>query len=235
LLEIKNLNAYYGYTRALFEENIKIEQGEIVTIIGANGAGKSTTLKSIMGLIESKDGTINFLGKDISKLKTHAIVESGVILVPEGRHIFPGNTVRENLELGATPCKNRKETMEEDMEMVFEMFPRLKERHKQYGWSLSGGEAQMLAIARGLMGRPKLFLLDEPSLGLSPILVEQVFESLVKINKQGISILLVEQNANMALKISKRGYVLENGHITLEGTGKELADKDEVRKAYLGA
>lgn len=235
MLEIKNLNAYYGYTRALFEENIRVEQGEIVTIIGANGAGKSTTLKSIMGLIESKDGSISFLGKDITKFKTQKIVESGVILVPEGRHVFPGNTVRENLELGATPCKSGKADMEKDIESVYEMFPRLKERYKQYAWSLSGGEAQMLAIGRGLMGRPKLLLLDEPSLGLSPLLVEQVFHSLVEINKQGITVLLVEQNANMALKISQRGYVLENGHVTLEGTGKELSEKDEVRKAYLGA
>ena len=235
MLEIKNLNAFYGYTQALFDECIRVDEGEIVTIVGANGAGKSTTLKCIMGLINSKNGSIDFMGESIAHSQTDKIVEKGIILVPEGRHVFPGNTVRENLMLGATPLGRGRRELEQEMETVYEMFPRLRERKDQYGWSLSGGEAQMLAIGRGLMGKPKLLLLDEPSLGLSPLLVSQVFESLVEINRRGVSILLVEQNANMALSISKRGYILENGRVSLNGTSRDLAADDSVRKAYLGA
>lgn len=234
MLKINDVNAYYGHIQALFNVSIKILEGEIVTIIGSNGAGKSTILKSIMGLINSINGSITFNDQNIINANTQSIVKKGIILVPEGRRIFPGLTVYENLEIGATCWRKNNESIDSDIEKVYELFPKLKERYKQLGWSLSGGEAQMLAVARGLMARPKLLLLDEPSLGLAPFLVEQVFESLITINKKGISILLVEQNANVALSIANRGYVLQNGHITLEGSSESLRSNDEVRKAYLG-
>jgi len=235
MLEITGLNSFYEHIQALHDVSLKLDEGEIVTLIGANGAGKTTTLKSIMGLLSSVNGQMTFNGIDLTKLDTVKIVSLGVVLVSEGRRIFPGMTVYENLELGTVNWRNRGDSIKDEIEKVYELFPKLKERHNQHGWSLSGGEAQMLAVGRGLMARPKLLLLDEPSLGLSPILVEQVFDALVSINKQGITMLLVEQNANMALSISSRGYLLENGHIIMHGESKELQEHDEVKKAYLGA
>ena len=234
MLEITGLNSFYGHIQALHDVNISLEEGEIVTLFGANGAGKTTSLKSIMGLLKTKTGQIMFEGKDITKKDTVDIVSEKVILVAEGRRIFPGMTVYENLEMGAVNWRKRNQSISDEIDNVYEIFPKLKERHKQRGWSLSGGEAQMLAVGRGLMAKPKLLLLDEPSLGLSPILVEQVFEALVNINKRGISMLLVEQNAHMALGISNRGYLLENGHIVLQGLSEELQEKEDVKKAYLG-
>ncbi|MBC7343147.1 MAG: ABC transporter ATP-binding protein [Clostridia bacterium] len=234
MLELKNVSAFYGNIQALFGINLTVNQGEIVTLVGANGAGKSTTLKSITRLVKKTTGEIMFMGKDLSRLSTEEVVSQGIALVPEGRRIFPGLTVYENLELGACSWRKGNAPLDADLDRVYELFPRLKERHSQLGWSLSGGEAQMLAIGRGLMARPKLLLLDEPSLGLSPVLVEQVFEALVNINRQGTTLLLVEQNAHMALSIAHRGYVLENGHIALEGAASDLAAQEEVQRAYLG-
>ena len=235
MLKITDLSSFYGHIQALYDVNLKLEEGEIVSLIGGNGAGKTTTLKSIMGLLNSVNGQITFDGKDITKLDAVKIVSQGIVLVPEGRRIFPGLTIYDNLELGTVNWRKRGDSIADEIEKVYELFPKLKERHKQRGWSLSGGEAQMLAVGRGLMAKPRLLLLDEPSLGLSPILVEQVFEALVNINKQGISMLLVEQNANMALSISNRGYLLENGHIVTHGDSKQLREKDDIKKAYLGA
>lgn len=234
MLELENVGAFYGNIQALFGINLTVNQGEIVTLVGANGAGKSTTLKSITRLIKKTTGEIRFMGKDLSRLSTEEVVSEGIALVPEGRRIFPGLSVYENLELGTCSWRKGNASLDDDLERVYQLFPRLKERHSQLGWSLSGGEAQMLAIGRGLMARPKLLLLDEPSLGLSPVLVEQVFEALVNINRQGTTLLLVEQNAHMALSIANRGYVLENGHIALEGLAADLAAQEEVQRAYLG-
>jgi branched-chain amino acid transport system ATP-binding protein len=231
LLELKEVSAYYGQIRALSDISIRVEQGEILTLIGSNGAGKTTTLKAICGQVNTT-GTILFEGKDISKMPPHLITRLGLAHVPEGRRIFPRLTVKENLELGAFQVKDRKE-IQERMENVLQYFPRLKERLQQKGGTMSGGEQQMLAIGRALMMKPKLLLLDEPSMGLAPVVVEQIFEIIQELNKQGITILLVEQNAFQALQIAHRGYVLQTGKIILEDTAEALLGNEQVKEAYL--
>ncbi len=233
MLQIENLNVYYGAIHALKGISFHLEKGEIVALIGGNGAGKSTTLSTISGLLRPRIGKVNFLGEDITIVPPQNIVRRGIVQVPEGRRIFPKLTVQENLEMGAY-IYDDKAQIQADIESVMDRFPRLRERRKQFGGTLSGGEQQMLAIARGLMARPNLLLLDEPSMGLSPILVEQIFEIIREINAQGTSILLVEQNAQMALSIADRGYVLETGRITLEGDAQELLENPLVIEAYLG-
>ncbi|MCS7087953.1 MAG: ABC transporter ATP-binding protein [Thermoflexales bacterium] len=233
LLELKNVHTYYGNIHALKGISFSVEKGEIVTLIGANGAGKSTTLRTISGLLTPRQGEIWFEGQRIDRLPPHEIVARGVLQSPEGRRIFPRLTVRENLEMGAYQRKDKAGILQ-DMERVFALFPRLKERLNQKGGTLSGGEQQMLAIGRALMGRPRVLLLDEPSMGLAPVLVEQIFDIIREINQQGTTILLVEQNARLALSIAHRGYVLETGRIVLTGTGQELANNPQVKAAYLG-
>jgi branched-chain amino acid transport system ATP-binding protein len=233
MLEVENLNVYYGAIHALKGISFHVDKGEIVTLIGANGAGKSTTLSTISGLLRSRTGKIVFQGQDISRVEPQDIVKLGIVQSPEGRRIFATLTVLENLEMGAF-LYNDRARIEQDLEAVLQRFPRLRERRKQLGGTLSGGEQQMLAIARALMSRPNLLLLDEPSMGLSPILVEQIFEIIRDINVQGTSILLVEQNAQMALSIADRGYVLETGSIVLEGLGQDLLHNATVMEAYLG-
>ncbi len=233
LLEVEDLHVSYGAIRALHGISFHVDEGEIVTLIGANGAGKSTTLRTISGLLYPDKGKIVYDGTNLVGKEADAIVRMGVIHVPEGRRIFAPLTVRENLEMGAYTRQDKKE-IEETMEWVFELFPRLKERAEQTGGTLSGGEQQMLAVARGLMAKPRLLLMDEPSMGLAPILVEEIFETIQEINQQGVTILLVEQNAHMALSVAHRGYVLETGVIQLEGTSKELRENPQVREAYLG-
>lgn len=231
ILEVKNLNVSYGGIKAVKDISFTVEAGEIVTLIGANGAGKSSTLRSIVGLVKPESGEITFGEKAIASLPTDQIVGEGITLVPEGRRVFSDLTVLENLKIGAYM---RKDPLEEDIKWVYDLFPRLKERSWQLAGTLSGGEQQMLAIGRALMSRPKLIMMDEPSLGLAPIIVQGVFEIIREINKQGMTILLVEQNANMALGAAHRAYVMETGRITLSGTGKELAENEEVKAAYLG-
>ena len=231
ILEVKNLNVSYGGIKAVKDISFSVESGEIVTLIGANGAGKSSTLRSIVGLVKPESGEITFGEKAIASLPTDQIVGEGITLVPEGRRVFSDLTVLENLKIGAYM---RKDSLEEDIKWVYDLFPRLKERSWQLAGTLSGGEQQMLAIGRALMSRPKLIMMDEPSLGLAPIIVQGVFEIIREINKQGMTILLVEQNANMALKAAHRAYVMETGRITLSGTGKELSENEEVKAAYLG-
>ena len=233
ILRIADLNVYYGAIHALKGISLEVHQGEIVTLIGANGAGKSTTLRTISGLIAPKSGAVDFEGQGIAGLGAHDIVRRGISQVPEGRRIFADMTELENLELGAF-IRNDKDGIASDMEMVFTRFPRLKERISQQAGTLSGGEQQMLAMGRALMSRPRLLLLDEPSMGLAPLLIKEIFSIIVDINKAGTTILLVEQNANMALSIANRAYVLETGRITLSGSAKDLAASEEVRKAYLG-
>jgi branched-chain amino acid transport system ATP-binding protein len=233
LLKIDNLNTYYGKIHALKGISIEVNQGEIVTLIGANGAGKSTTLKTISGQLSPKEGTIVYDGEAIQGKPTHVVTAKGVIQVPEGRRIFPRMTVKENLEMGAFLRKD-KEAIEADLDRVFELFPRMKERIAQKGGTLSGGEQQMLAMGRGIMSSPKLLMLDEPSMGLAPVVVELIFETIGKLHAAGIPILLVEQNAHMALSIADRGYVLETGQIKLQGSGTDLLNNEDVRKAYLG-
>ena len=232
MLKAEDLNVYYGPIHAVKGVSFEVREGEIVTLIGANGAGKSTTLKTISGLMRSRGGVIEFMDKSIAATPAHKIVELGLAHVPEGRRIFTSMTVEENLDMGAFIKKNA--NVEQDKERVFEQFPRLKERRKQIAGTLSGGEQQMLAMGRALMSDPKLLMLDEPSMGLAPILVEQVFDIITELHKAGTTILLVEQNAEMALSIADRAYVMETGRITLSGTGKELAESEEVQKAYLG-
>lgn len=231
ILEVKNLNVSYGGIKAVKDISFAVEAGEIVTLIGANGAGKSSTLRSIVGLVKPEGGEITFNGKAIVSLSTDRIVGEGITLVPEGRRVFSDLTVLENLKIGAYM---RKDPLEEDIRWVYDLFPRLKERSWQLAGTLSGGEQQMLAIGRALMSRPKLIMMDEPSLGLAPIIVQGVFDIIREINKQGMTILLVEQNANLALKAAHRAYVMETGRITLSGTGKELSENEEVKAAYLG-
>lgn len=233
MLELKNISTFYGNIQALWDVNLHINEGEIVTLVGANGAGKSTTLMSICGAVPIGSGEILFKGLPIQKMRIDRIVRLGISQVPEGRLIFPDLTVLENLELGAYL---RKDTVEikRDMEYAFSLFPILEKRLSQAGGTLSGGEQQMLAISRALMSRPKLLLLDEPSLGLAPIIIRQIFEIICKVNKEGTTVFLVEQNANQALKIAHRGYVMETGRITLQGKGNELLANEEVRRAYLG-
>lgn len=231
ILNIENINVYYGQIHALKDVSLKVNEGEIVALIGANGAGKTTTLRTISGLLRSKTGSIKLMGNDISHTEAHKLVSMGVAHVPEGRHVFLQMTVQENLEMGAyTNSANLKEGLED----VYERFPRLKHRMNQIAGTLSGGEQQMLAMGRALMSKPKLMMLDEPSMGLAPILVQQIFDIVKELNKAGTTILLVEQNAEMALEIADRAYVLETGKIKLSGTGKELAQSDEIKKAYLG-
>ena len=233
MLEIKDINVYYGAIHAIKGISLDVAEGEIVTLIGANGAGKSTTLRTISGLLRPKTGGITFLGRDIAALPAQDIVRAGISQVPEGRRIFANMTVMENLELGAY-IRSDKAGIEEDYEMVFSRFPRLRERKEQPAGTLSGGEQQMLAMGRALMSRPKLLLLDEPSMGLAPLLIREIFHIIVDINRTGTTVLLVEQNANMALSIAHRAYVLETGRITLSGDAKELAQSEDVRRAYLG-
>ena len=233
MLDIKDINVYYGAIHALKGISLEVNEGEIVTLIGANGAGKSTTLRTISGLLKPKTGEINFLGNSIAGMPAHKIVREGISQVPEGRKIFAEMTVMENLELGAF-IRSDKAEIEKDFKMVFERFPRLEERKTQSAGTLSGGEQQMLAMGRALMSRPKLLLLDEPSMGLAPLLIREIFSIIIDINKTGTTVLLVEQNANMALSIANRAYVLETGRITISGDAKELAASEDIRKAYLG-
>jgi branched-chain amino acid transport system ATP-binding protein len=233
MLEVNDLNVYYGAIHALKGVSFHVEKGEIVTLIGANGAGKSTTLSTLSGILRSRTGNILFNGEDISRIEPQDIVRKSIIQVPEGRRIFATLTVMENLEMGAY-IHNDRQRISDDLESVMQRFPRLRERRKQLGGTLSGGEQQMLAIGRALMSRPSLLLLDEPSMGLSPILVEQIFEIIRDINNQGVSILLVEQNAQMALSIADRGYVLETGSVVLEGPAQDLLHNPSVMEAYLG-
>lgn len=233
LLDVENLNVYYGAIHALQGISFNVEEGEIVTLIGANGAGKSTTLRTISGLLRSRTGRIKFKGMDISMMPAQQIVRLGASHVPEGRKIFSPLTVRENLLMGAFTRTDQAE-IQRSMDRVFSSFPRLKERINQAGGTLSGGEQQMLATGRGMMSRPTLLMMDEPSMGLSPILVEEIFSIIKEINAAGTSILLVEQNASMALSISHRAYVLETGRIVLSGSAKEIAENPQVKSAYLG-
>ncbi len=234
LLEIENLHTYYGYVHTLKGINLTVEEGEIVCLIGANGAGKTTTLRTISGLIRPREGRILFDGKEIQGMPAHKIVQMGVCHVPEGRQIFSTLTVMENLNMGAYTLGGDKEAIEENRRRVFDLFPRLEERKNQLGGTLSGGEQQMLTIGRALMSRPRLLMLDEPSLGLAPLLVKTIFEVIQEINQRGVTILLVEQNARAALKIAHRGYVLETGRVVLSGRAQELLQDERVRKAYLG-
>ncbi len=235
MLDIENLSVNYGYVSALRGITLHVGQGEIITLIGGNGAGKTTTLMSISNLIEKAEGRITFKGKDITGMAPHRIVKMGICHVPEGRRIFPSLSVKENLLAGTVGNSALKKADQERLfEEVYALFPRLRERMQQNGGSLSGGEQQMLAIARGLMMDPDLIMLDEPSLGLAPIIVEEIFELILKIKQKGKTILLIEQNAGMALQVADRGYVLVTGQITLSGTGKELLVNPEVRRAYLG-
>jgi len=232
MLKVENLHTFYGQIEALKGISIEVNEGEIVTLIGANGAGKSTTLKTISGQLAPREGSITFQDEVVSGLDTHVVTAKGIIQVPEGRHIFPQMTVEENLEMGAFLRKDGE--VKDDIAMVYELFPRLKERRMQKGGTLSGGEQQMLATGRGLMARPKLLMLDEPSMGLAPVIVDVIFDTIKRINKDGITILLVEQNAAMALQVADRGYVMETGTIALEGPGRELLHNEQVRKTYLG-
>jgi branched-chain amino acid transport system ATP-binding protein len=234
LLEVSGVHTFYGNIEALKGVSVTVEEGEVVTLIGSNGAGKSTTLRSISGLTPPREGSIKFEDTEIGEVPPQEIVERGISLSPEGRHVFPRMTVRENLDLGAYLRKDR-DGIENDRERVYSLFPRLKERERQKGGTMSGGEQQMLAIGRALMANPRLLLLDEPSMGIAPILVERIYETIAEINRQGTTILLVEQNANYALEVSKRGYVLETGKIALEDASSALRTNPDVQKAYLGA
>ncbi|WP_420030157.1 ABC transporter ATP-binding protein [Psychromicrobium xiongbiense] len=234
MLELKDVSVFYGRIQALEHMSFSVESGEIVSLIGANGAGKTTTMKTISGLLNPTHGTIHFEGEDVTKVKAHLRVVRGISQAPEGRGIFPGMTVAENLDMGAFGRAD-KSGLSGDLERVFDLFPRLKERQKQLGGTMSGGEQQMLAIGRALMSDPKLLLLDEPSMGLAPQFIRQIFSIIAEINKQGTTILLVEQNANQALAKADRAFVLETGKITHEGTGKELMANPAIKEAYLGA
>lgn len=233
MLKIENLHIKYGAIHAIKGIDLEVNEGEIVTLIGANGAGKSSILKAISGLIKPAEGTISFLDNPLNKVSAQNIMKLGISQVPEGRHIFPGMTVLENLELGAYQRRD-KDGIKKDLKAVYERFPILEKRSKQDAATLSGGEQQMLAMGRALMAKPRLLLLDEPSMGLAPILVREIFSIIEDINKQGTTVLLVEQNARMALSVADRAYVLETGNVVMSGTGKELADSEDVQKAYLG-
>ena len=232
ILKVDDINVYYGSIHAIKGISFEVEEGEVVTLIGANGAGKSTTLNTISGLLRSKTGSIEFMGQSLAKVPSHKIVERGLALVPEGRRIFLQMTVQENLEMGAFTQKGGE--TQQDLEKIYALFPRLKERRKQIAGTLSGGEQQMLAMGRALMSKPRLMMLDEPSMGLAPILVEQIFEIIQNLHKAGTTILLVEQNAQAALSVADRGYVLETGKIVTTGTGTELLASPAIKKAYLG-
>ena len=233
ILKVNNINVYYGAIHAIKGISFNVEEGEIVTLIGANGAGKSTTLNTISGLLRSKTGDISFMGSSIAKMSPNKIVQNGLVMVPEGRRIFLGLTVEENLEMGA--YTRPKSEIKDSMEQVYELFPRLKERRSQIGGTLSGGEQQMLAMGRALMAKPKLMMLDEPSMGLAPLFVDLIFEIIADLHKAGSTILLVEQNAQAALSIADRAYVLETGKIVKTGLGSELISDPDIKKAYLGA
>lgn len=233
MLEVKDLQVYYGVIQALKGISFEVNEGEIVTLIGANGAGKTTTMQSIMGLIPIKSGSVTYEGKNINKVPTHKIVQLGMTQVPEGRRIFQELSVYDNLVMGAFTKKDQKQ-VKETLDEIYTRFPRLHERKSQIAGTLSGGEQQMLAMGRAMMSRPKLLMLDEPSMGLSPLLVDQVFEIIKDFHKSGTTILLVEQNAGKSLAISDRAYVLENGSIAISGTGKELLESEQIKKAYLG-
>lgn len=234
MLELKNVNVYYGAIHALQGINLKVNQGEIVTLIGANGAGKSTTLKTISGILKPSKGEVIFNGKNISLINAHDLVHLGIAHVPEGRRVFKNMSVLENLEMGAYTRKDNSE-IKKDFEKIFSTFPIIYERRHQLAGTLSGGEQQMLAIGRALMSRPKLLLLDEPSMGLAPLIVKQIFNIIKEINKTGTTILLIEQNATMALKIAHRAYVIQHGSIEIEGTAYDLLNDDNIKSAYLGA
>ena len=233
MLKVDNLSVHYGMIQAVRDVSFEVNEGEVVSLIGANGAGKTTILRTLSGLVRPSSGKIEFFGQEIQKMPAQKIVAGGLSQVPEGRHVFPGLTVMENLEMGAFLKKNREEN-QANLKKVFSRFSRLEERKNQDAATLSGGEQQMLAMGRALMSTPKLLLLDEPSMGLAPIFIQEIFDIIQDIQKQGTTVLLIEQNANKALAISDRGYVLETGKIVLSGTGKELASSEEVRKAYLG-
>jgi branched-chain amino acid transport system ATP-binding protein len=233
MLRLDGIEAWYGSIQALKGISLEVYEGEIVSLIGSNGAGKTTTMKTIHGLMKPKAGTLEFLGRDATKLKTEELVKLGMAQSPEGRRVFPRMSVRENLEMGAFQREDQSE-VDSDIERIYEMFPRLRERMDQKAGLMSGGEQQMLAMGRALMARPRLLLLDEPSMGLAPLVIQQIFDIIVEINRTGTTVLLVEQNANVALAISHRAYVLETGTVVLSGTGQELLASDEVRKAYLG-
>ena len=233
MLQIKDIDVYYGNIQALRGISLEVNEGEIVTLIGANGAGKSTLLKTISGLLKPKKGSIEYLGSNIDVKPAQSIVKAGISHVPEGRRVFANMTVEENLELGAY-LRNDREGIKKDLAHVYELFPRLHERRKQLSGTLSGGEQQMLAMGRALMSKPKLIILDEPSMGLAPLMVKTIFNIIEMVNKEGVTVLLVEQNANMALSIADRAYVLETGSIVLAGTAKELQESEEVKAAYLG-
>ena len=232
MLKVDNLNVYYGAIHAIKDVSFEVKEGEIVTLIGANGAGKSTILKTVSGLLHSKGGSIEFMGEQIGGIPPHKVVAKGLAQVPEGRRVFTQMTVEENLEMGGYIQPGNQ--IEAGLQDVYKRFPRLQERRRQTAGTLSGGEQQMLAMGRAMMSHPKLLMLDEPSMGLSPILVEQVFDIIKELHKAGVTILLVEQNARMALSVADRGYVLETGHITLSGPGRELLSDEGVKKAYLG-
>ena len=232
ILTVDHINVYYGSIHAIKGVSFEVNEGEIVTLIGANGAGKSTTLNTISGLLHSKTGSVTFMGENLGKVPCHKIVSKGLALVPEGRRVFLQMTVQENLEMGAFTQGSK--TLDDDLERVYTQFPRLKERMKQVAGTLSGGEQQMLAMGRALMSHPKLLMLDEPSMGLAPILVEQIFDIIRELHKAGTTILLVEQNAQAALSVADRGYVLETGKVVTTGTGHELLESPAIKKAYLG-
>jgi len=232
LLEVDQIHAHYGSIEALKGVSLTVDEREVVTLIGSNGAGKSTTLRSICGLTPASAGKITFDGEDITRVPAHEIVVRGIALAPEGRHCFPRMTVRENLDLGAH--RRRGPEIDEDLERVYVLFPRLKERERQKAGTMSGGEQQMLAIGRALMARPKLLMLDEPSMGIAPILVQRIYETIGEINRSGVAILLVEQNANYALELARRGYVLETGRVVLADDSDQLRDDPDVQRAYLG-
>lgn len=233
MLKIENLVVAYGGIEALKGISLEVEEGKIISLIGANGAGKSTTLRSIMGLVKPKQGAITYMGKNLLEMKTQNMVSHGITLVPEGRRVFPNLSVLENLKIGAF-ARNDEKAIKEDMEWVYSLFPRLKERTWQLSGTLSGGEQQMLAVGRALMSRPKLMMMDEPSLGLAPLIVKDIFNIIKEVNKQGVTILLIEQNANAALHIADTAYVMETGRITMKGTGAELLANPDVKNAYLG-
>lgn len=234
MLSVKGINVFYGSIHAIKDVTFGVNEGEIVTLIGANGAGKTTTMHAISGLMRPKTGSIEFMGQPIHTMEAHKIIRLGLAQVPEGRRVFSQLTVQENLEMGAYIRKDGREAVAKDYEMVFELLPRLKERRRQQAGTLSGGEQQMLAIGRALMCKPRMLLLDEPSMGLSPLLVKEIFHIIQNVKKDGVTVLLVEQNAKMALEIADRAYVLETGRITMEGPAADLMARDEVRKAYLG-
>lgn len=233
MLKVDNLFVAYGGIEALKGVSLEVPDGKIVTLIGANGAGKSTLLRTIMGLVKPKGGTVTYEGKDITGLNSQKIVEAGITMVPEGRRVFPNLTVLENLKIGAYLRKD-KAAIARDLEKIYELFPRLKERNWQMAGTLSGGEQQMLAVGRALMCRPKVLMMDEPSLGLAPLIIKDIFNIIKEINRQDMTVLLIEQNANMALKVADRAYVLETGNITMQGTGRELLENPDIKAAYLG-